>query len=169
MASRILAPQVFIAYAPRGEGLRCALGYFASGRDVYGWFTGPNGAASVASLYFVLEDFYSQNAPRYAAAQALELHAGWLLDEKRCHQLAELQEMFAAEWLFQRADAKAEREIEAYDRAQLALGEVNLRFERLNKLSKLQPTWSYYSPDFERGVLKALARRWPLEYGADEA
>ena len=80
------APKVFIAYAPRGAGLRSALAYVSAGRDVYGWFTGP------------------------------------------------------------RADA-------SYAKAELATGEVN---------------WTYYSPHFERGVLRHLARRWPLEYRFDQ-
>lgn len=162
-------PEVFIAYAPRGEGLRCALAYLARGRDLYGWFTGPNAPASVAALYFVLEDFHSQAEPRYAAAQALDLHTGWLLDEARCHELAELQELFAAEWLVYPGDRRAEAEIDAYSRAQLAHGaDVNLRFERLNHLSKDQPNWTYYSRGFERGALRALAKRWPLEYRGEQ-
>ena len=31
-------PEVFLAYAPRGPGLRCALCCAAGERDVYGWF-----------------------------------------------------------------------------------------------------------------------------------
>ena len=160
-------PRVFIAYAPRGAGLRCALAYLSSERDVFGWFAGPNGASSIASLYFVLEDFYSKAQPRYAAAQALDLHTGWLLDEERCHQLASLQEAFAAEWLLERNDSRAAAELAEYARGELATGEINLRYARLAKLSKQQPNWTYYSPDFERPVLTFLSRRWPLEYQPD--
>ena len=35
------SPNVFLAYAPRGVGLRCAVAYFGAGRDAFGWFTGP--------------------------------------------------------------------------------------------------------------------------------
>lgn len=49
----------------------------------------------------------------------------------------------------------------------LAVGEVNLRFERLAKLSTLQPNWTYYSPACERSVIRHLAKRWPLEYRFD--
>lgn len=157
-------PRVFIAYAPRGIGLRCALTYLASDRDVYGWFTGPNGMSSLASLYFVLEDFYSRAAPRYAAAEALDLHTGWLLDEARCHQLAGLQEAFAAEWLLDPSDTRAGAELDRYAKDELAIGALNLRHSRLAKLSKEQPNWTYFSPEFERPVLDALARRWPLEF-----
>jgi hypothetical protein len=157
-------PRVFIAYAPRGIGLRCALAYLSSERDVYGWFTGPNGANSIASLYFVLEDFYSTAETRYVAAQALDLHTGWILDEARCHELAKLQEAFAAEWLLGRNDTRAAAELAAYARDELATGQLNLRHSRLAKLSKQQPNWTYYSPDFERPVLTFLSRRWPLEY-----
>ena len=159
-------PRVFLAYAPRGIGLRCALAYLASERDVYGWFTGP-GIEGRASLYFVLEDFYSKGGTRYVAAQTLDLHTGWILDEKRCQELAALQEGFVAEWLFYREDPRSAGELGAFSHAQLATNEVNVRFERLGKFSKLQPNWTCYSKDFERPVLNFLAKRWPLEYRPD--
>jgi hypothetical protein len=159
--------QTFLAYAPRGVGLRCALAYLATKRDVYGWFTGPRQDATLASLYFVIEDFYSQSA-RYVAAQSLDLHTGWILDQARCHELAALQEAFCAEWLWYRDDPPAAREERSYGEAELAPGEVNVRYARLEKFSTLQPTWSCYSPGFERPVLKYLSKRWPLEYRADD-
>ena len=161
-------PRVFIAYAPRGNGVRCALAYLADHRDVFGWFTGPDVSNGPVALYFVLEGFYSNREPRYAAARALDLHAGWLLDQQRCHELARLQEAFAAEWLFYRFDPNAQTELAAYRRAELAVGEPNIRYERLNKFSRLQPTWTFYSTEFEHGVLKRLAKRWPLEYRPDD-
>ena len=157
-------PNLFIAYAPRGVGLRCALAYLSDRRDAYGWFTGPVDGISPASLYFVLEDFYSQAGTRYVAARGLDLHTGWILDERRCHELAAMQEAFAAEWLFSRDDPGARSEMAAYQHAELAIGEVNIRFERLGKLSKLQPNWTFYSPEFERPVLQYLVKRWPLEF-----
>jgi hypothetical protein len=159
-------PRIFLAYAPRGAGVRCALAYLASERDVYGWFTGPASGTDLTSLYFVLEDFYSKAGTRYVAAQTLDLHTGWILDEGRCQELASLQEAFVAEWLFYRGDPGAASELAVYAHAELALGDVNIRYARLDKLSKLQPNWTYYSPDFERPVLNFLSKRWPLEYRA---
>jgi hypothetical protein len=156
-------PRVFLAYAPRGVGLRCALAYLSSPRDVYGWFTGPVYGGR-ASLYFVIEDLYSKGAPRYAAAQTLDLHSGWILDEARSHELAALQEAFVGEWLFHRDDPDATGDLGALAHAQLATDELNVRYEKLGRFSKLQPNWTYYSKDFERPVLNFLAKRWPLEY-----
>ena len=164
MAAGPANPGVFIAYAPRGIGLRCALVYLSDGRDAYGWFTGPLDDLSPGSLYFLLEDFYSQAGTRYVAARGLDLHTGWILDERRCHELAALQEAFVAEWLFYPDDPGARKELAAYQDAELAIGEVNIRFERLGKLSKLQPNWTFYSPEFERPVLQYLVKRWPLEF-----
>lgn len=161
-------PDVFLAYAPRGAGLRCALAYLGSRRDVYGWFTGPRHDASVASQYFLLEDFYRPTATRYEAVDLEALHSSWSLDEARRHELAALQEAFAHEWLFYRGDPRAVAQLEAYAEAELAAGEVNLRFARLDKLSKLQPNWTFYSSGFERSVLRQLSRHWPLEYHLDE-
>lgn len=162
-------PNVFIAYAPRGIGLRCALAYLAGERDVYGWYTGPRDDAQFAAVFFVIDDFYTNRPARYDAAGQAELHSHWSLDEARRHELAQIQETFAREWLVYRDDPRAAAEREAYAEAELATGEVSLRFERLAKLSTLQPNWTYYSPRFERSVLRFLAKRWPLEYRFDLA
>ena len=157
-------PNVFLAYSPRGAGLRCAIAYLTSERDVYGWFTGPREDLAVASCFFLLEDLHTTLPARYEAVDQAELHSAWSLDEARRHELAQMQEVFAREWLFHRDDARAAAELEAYAAAELAAGEVNVRFERLAKFSTLEPTWTFYSPHFERTVLRHLAKRWPLEY-----
>jgi hypothetical protein len=161
------APNIFIAYAPRGAGLRCALAYLSDERDVYGWYTGPREDGAFASTFFFIEDYYTNRPVRYDAVDAAELHSRWSLDEARRHELARMQEAFAREWLVYRDEPRAAAEPEAYAEAELAAGEVNLRFERLAKLSTLQPNWTYYSPRFERSVLRHLAKRWPLEYRFD--
>ena len=155
---------IFLAYAPRGAGLRCALAYLTSGNDAYGWFTGPRHDTSVASCYFVLESLFTKAATGYDVVDAAHLHSAWSLGEERRHELARMQETFAREWLFYRDDPRAAAELEAYREAELAAGELNLRFERLAKLDTAQPNWTYYSPHFERTVLRHLAGRWPLEY-----
>jgi len=160
-------PNVFLAYAPRGAGLRCAVAYLASGRDAYGWFTGPRLDLVVASRYFLLEDFYSAGPVRYEEVDVSELHSGWSLSEPRRHELARLQATFAREWLCYRADVWAASDFGAYARAELAAGDVAVRFGRLAVFSKLQPNWTFYSRGFEHGVLRQLARRWPLEYATD--
>jgi len=161
------APNVFLAYAPRGAGLRCALAYLASERDVYGWFIGLRPDAVMASAFFLLEDFYTNRMTRYEAVDEANLHSAWTLDEQRRHELARMQETFSREWLFYRDDAHAAAELQAYTEAELAAGEVNIRFERLARFSTLQPNWTFYSAGFERPVLQSLAKRWPLEYPPD--
>ena len=162
-------PEIFVAYAPRGAGLRCALAYLASERDVYGWYTGPRVDGTLAAEFFVLEGYYTNQAARYAAVEVSDLHTDWPLDEARRHELAQMQDTFGREWLVYRDDSRAAAQLEAYAEAELAAGEVMLRFERLAKLSTLQPNWTFYSPRFERSVLRHLAKRWPLEYGVDQA
>lgn len=157
-------PNLFLAYAPRGAGLRCALAYLSSGPDAYGWFTGPRHDASVASCYFLLENLFTKSPTRYEAVAASDLHSGWSLEEARRHELARMQETLTREWLFSRDDARAAAEFAAYREAELAVGEANLRFERLAKLDKQQPNWTYYTPHFERTVLRHLSAHWPLEY-----
>jgi hypothetical protein len=160
-------PEVFLAYAPRGPGLRCALCYAAAERDVYGWFTGLRDDGSVASRYFLLEDFFRSTPTRYEAVDPDDLHSDWALDEPRRHDLARMQEAFAHEWLVYRDHPAAARELQAYGKAELGVGEVLVRFERLAKFSTQQPNWTFYSQHFERPVLRALGKRWPLDYQPD--
>lgn len=47
---------------------------------------------------------------------------------------------------------------------ELAVGELNVRYERLARFSTGQPVWTYCSPGFQRSVLRQLAKRRPLEY-----
>lgn len=156
-------PRIFLCYAPRA-GLRCAIAYLAGARDAYGWFIGPDEGGATRSAYFVLEDFYTPRETRYVAVDEAELHSKWTRDEARCHELAELQEAFRREWLFFRNDPESRGEREQYERAELAAGEVAIRFERLNRLSKEAADWTYYSHDCEHGVLEALSKRWRLDY-----
>lgn len=159
-------PRTFLCYAPRA-GLRCAVAYLGNERDAYGWFTGlVDGCPENA--YFVLEDFYTPREPRYVSVAAGDLHSKWTRDEAMCHELARLQDGFAGEWLFYSSDPRAAPEIERYAQAELAAGEVGVRFERLNHFSKDQPNWTCYSHDCERAVLKGLSRRWPLDYRVAE-
>ncbi len=155
-------PEIFLAYAPRA-GLRCAIAYLGSHRDAYGWFAGPAEGAP-HNAYFVLEGYYSQQETRYLAVPHSEFHSTRMIEEDRWHELAQLQEAFSREWLFNRGDAGADVQLREYARAELATGDMNIRFERLNRFSKLQPNWTYYSPHFEHGVLECLASHWPLDY-----
>jgi hypothetical protein len=164
----VRTPNVFLAYAPRGIGLRCALAYLAAGRDACGWFVGPRGDALTVSAFFLLEDFYSNRETRYESVEEAKLHSAWGLAEDRRHELARMQETVSREWLFFRDDPRAAAELRAYAEAELAAGEVNIRFERLAKLSTLQPNWTFYSAGFERPVLHLLAKHWPLEYRPDD-
>ena len=156
-------PEVFLAYAPRGPGLRCALCYAAGERDIFGWFTGLDPQASLVSRYFLMEGFFRSAPTRYDAVAPEELHSDWPLDERRRHDAARMQEAFAHEWLASGVEA----DIREYDAAELAVGKINVRYARLAKFSKLQPTWTYYSAGFQRAVLNALAKRWPLDYSPD--
>jgi hypothetical protein len=156
-------PQVFFAYAPRRAGLRCALGYLEEGHDVYGWFAGPRHDKSLASRYFLLENFHANVRTRYEDVDQADLRH-WSLADSRRRDLAVMQEALVREWLFYRNEPRATAELLAYCEAELAAGDLNLRFEKLAQLFKRQPNWTYYSPRFERRVLRALSRCWPLDY-----
>jgi hypothetical protein len=155
-------PRIFIAYAPRA-GLRCAVAYVSGERDVHGWFTGQS-EGGYESGYFVLEDFYTRGETRYVEIPEAQLHSAWTGDEALCHELARLQEMFRSEWLFYPDEVGAELQLARYAEGELAGGEVNVRFERLNRFSRGQATWTYASRDCEHNVIRFLAEHWPLDY-----
>ena len=159
--------RAFLCYAPRA-GLRCAAAYLAGARDAYGWFIGPDGGGALRSAYFVLENFYTPRETRYTEVAESDLHSKWTSDETRCHELAGLQEAFRREWLVFRSDPEASADLAEYERGELAAGAVAIRFERLNRLAKDAPDWTYYSHDCEHGVLEFLSKRWRLDYRIEE-
>lgn len=130
---------------------------------MYGWYTGLV-EGGLESAYFVLENYHTPGEVQFVAVAEADLHSGWTTDEARCHELARLQDAFVHEWLAYGAQPGAAAQLEEYARAELAAGEVVVRFDRLGKFSKLQPNWTYYSPHFEHGVLRVLSKRWPLDY-----
>jgi hypothetical protein len=138
-------PRIFIAYAPRA-GLRCAMAYLESSRDLYGWFRGT-ADGRLQSRYFVLQDYFTPWPTRYLAVEDGGLHTEWIEDDARCHELAEMQDAFEHEWL---------------------AGE-GVRADRLSRFSTFQPSWTYASPAFDSRVLEYVAARWPLDYGRHSA
>ena len=149
-------PRIFVAYAPRA-GLRCAVAYLESGRDVYGWVLAPTDAGVPRGRYFVIEDYHAPGASRPLFIDEDDLYAGGL-EESRSHELARLRDLMAHEWILWRGDPAARADLEAFAQAELAVGEVGIRFARLGRLSKLHATWTFYSPAFEDGVLECLSR-----------
>ena len=133
-------PRIFICYAPRA-GLRSRLPI--SLRSATSTASSWARQRGMQSAYFLVEDFYTPHQARYLAVAEPDLHSRWTRDEAMCHELAQLQDAFAREWLCSRADPGAAGELEAYARAELAAGDVMVRYERLNAFSKLQPNWTH--------------------------
>lgn len=157
-------PRTFVCYAPRGAGLRCAVSYVDAGADVCGWYIGHTDDGDVKSAYFLLEDYYTPLETRYVAVPDADLHSKWTGDEAMCHELPRLQDTLMHEWLFYKDEPGAALQLAQYAQGELATGEPAVRYERLARMSKDQPSWTYYSPQFEDGVLATLARHWPLDY-----
>jgi hypothetical protein len=178
LKARVTIPRQFVAYAPYGVGLMCALVYFERGPDIYGWWIGARDA-EWHSAYFRLEDFFTTRQTRFLATAGMDLYGGWkylysarepALDkpepvaEEAAHELDRVQGVFVAEWLFFEDDARANAERKAYERYNLPLAHVNVRAKMLNKLDKNQAVWTSYSHGFDAAVLDYLQRYWPLDY-----
>lgn len=171
-------PQSYVAYAPFGAGLMCAVICFEHGTDVVGWWTGARGY-EYHSAYFKLEKFFNTKPTRFYATDGMDLYGGWkflysarepLLDapvpveDEVAHELDRVQGMFAAEWLFFEDDADTADERVTYEKLELPLRHVNLRSKRLHKLDEGQPVWIYHSHDFDLDVIDFLQEHWPLDY-----
>lgn len=173
----------FIAYAPRGVGLLCALVYAEDADDVHGWWIGPvDGAYEPA--YFLLSNYYSPRESAFYTTRGGDLYGGWVrdydarvtdldkpvaVDDELAHRLEHMQFVFAEEWLSFAGDDDAEAEANRYHDAELAHQDVNVKFHLLDRLDKDQPVWIYRSPGFDLRILKRLARNWPLQYwGVEE-
>ena len=150
----VRSPEIFLAHAPRGEGLRCALAYLCDQRDVYGWFTGPRRDATIASRFFLIVGYFTNQPIAYEEIDTGDLHSRWSLDEARRHDLARMQEAFVREWL-------QDREVPA------GLCGLQVRADMLTRFDAHQPNWTYCSRGLSRSVLRFLGKRWPLEYRAE--
>lgn len=171
-------PRSFVAFAPYGVGVTCALFYFERGRDIYGWWIGARDS-EYESAYFKLEDYFTRKVTQFYATQGADLYGGWryvysakhpALDKPLpmddvAHELDRVQGIFAAEWLFFDHSTDAESDRVAYDRMGFPVRYVNIRVERLNRLQKDEPVWRYQSHDFDTAVLDCIVRHWPLDYG----
>jgi hypothetical protein len=174
-------PECFIAYAPRGGGLLCAVTYLAYGDDVAGWFIGLRDYA-YPSAYFRVERFFSTDAKRFYATSGSDVYGGWRFDYAKskpeidpplaviddlCHRLDRLEDEFAAEWLVFRDDPRFAAEEAAYAAEDLPAGDAVVRHARLAKFDRDKPVWTYYSHGFNDEVLSYMAPRWPLDYGKE--
>jgi hypothetical protein len=174
-------PECFIAYAPRGGGLLCALTYIADGNDVFGWFTGLKDYA-FPSAYFRIENFFSIGDKRFFATSGSDIYGGWrydyakshpeldepvAVDDALCHRLDKLEDAFAGEWLVFGDDARFAEEETAYLVDGIAVSGVLVHHAKLVKFDRGKPVWTFYSHGFNDEVLNYMGPRWPLEYGAE--
>lgn len=171
-------PQSYIAYAPFGAGLMCAIVCFEHGTDIAGWWMGARGY-EFHSAFFRLENFFTTKPTRFYATEGMDLYGGWKflysareprldkpvpVEDEIAHELGRVQGMFVAEWLFFEDDAAAAVEREACEKLQLPLRHVNLRSRQLNKLDESQPVWIYRSHDFDPDAIDYMQQYWPLDY-----
>jgi hypothetical protein len=171
-------PQSYIAFAPFGIGVMCALTCFERGNDVYGWWLGARDS-EYESACFELEGYFTARPTRFYATAGMDLYGGWRflyssrtpqldkpvpVEDEAAHELDRLQGEFVAEWLFFDDDERARQERIEYDKANFPLRHVNLRPARVGRFDRSEPVWVYRSHDFDMDVLRYLQRYWPLDY-----
>jgi hypothetical protein len=168
----------YLAFAPRGAGLMCALFYLAVDEHVYGWYTGSE-AVEFPANFFMLEDFYSTHATMFYRTHESDVYGDWFVNfppieqkldrpvpvpERICHELERAQSIFAAEWLVYRGARGAARQLAAYRERELPVQSVNIKLDKLNKLDPRDAVWTYASPGIDLNVIDFLCADWQLDY-----
>ncbi len=167
----------YLAYAPRGVGLLCAVACFTVEENVYGWYVGASGN-EYASAFFLLERFYSRHATAFHHTSGDDLYGAWVTDfpplqqplegsplpEALSHELGRAQN--AQHWLVYRNDPGAEPEIAACRAAELPLGTVGVRNARLNQFDRSDAVWTHSTARFDLHVLDYLKDNWPLDFAS---
>ena len=177
----MIEPHVYLAFAPRGPGVMCALLYVEVKDSVYGWYVGAHGAEFV-SQFFILEDYYSQAKTRLYLSVEDDVYGPWIqreaaldipigrpapLPEELTHELERAQDAFIHEWLFYAEEVAVAVHASAYAAHDLPVQAVNIRADRLNKLDAGDVVWTYASPGCNLNMVRALSKRWPLDYVLD--
>ena len=162
----MIESHAYLAYAPRGGRLLCALFWFVQEDDVYGWFTGPR-AQEHPARFFMLEDYYSSRETHCFLSARSDLYGDWMQASDRgesridrpvpvpaelCPELDRLQDEFAREWLF-------------YEGWQG--NAVNIRADKLDRLTAGRQAWSYYTPGADLRMVAYLSARWGLDYALE--
>ena len=176
--------ECFLAYAPRGGGLLCAVVYRVRGDDVYGWWVGRDGNLEYAPGFFMLENYYTTHEQAFLTTRGGDLPGGWARDydarrpvldtalpveDAVARALEPLQFAFAREWLVYPEDADAAEQARCYAEAELGMGSMDagtvaVRFQCLGRFEKSQPVWRYFSLGLDYNVIERLMRCWPLDY-----
>jgi len=180
--TRTIVPhESFLAYAPRGPGVMCALFYFAAERDIYGWWIGSAGGEFLPA-YFLLKDFFSADDNHCYATRGGDLYGGWHYDYEReqpalaeplagddapRHLLQELQHEFCREWLYFADDPAAAAEVAESERYGFPVQPVNIQRRKLARFDTHDVVWTYASPKADSNVIDYLSQRWPLDYRLD--
>jgi hypothetical protein len=174
-------PEVYLAYAPRGPGLECAVVYVVDNDDAYGWWIGFKDY-QFPSAYFKLENFFGRGETVFYATEGSDIYGGWRyqysknapkldkpirVDDAICHKLDQLEDAFANEWLWMRGDRDSELESAGYAKDELAVQDVNVKHGKLGKLKKDGAVWTYESHGLNIEIIEYLSTRWPLDYGRE--
>ena len=170
--------ECFLAYAPRGAGLLCAVTYVSGEPDIVGWFVGAKGN-SYPSAYFRVENFFAAEQKRFWATAGSDIYGGWRYDYARgdseldptepvdddlCHVLDRLEDVFVAEWLVFKGDLRFDVEKAVYAREGWVTSDVLIEHRKLAKFDREGPAWTFYSHGFNDEVLRYLIARWPLDH-----
>ena len=177
----MIEPHAYVAYAPGGSGILCALFWFVHTDDVYGWFIGAS-AHEYPARFFMLEDYYSKRETQCYISAGDDLHGKWMHETGRgestmdrpvpvppdlCPELDRLQDAFVREWLFNQGDERFAREAPLLEKRGLPVLAINIRASKIDKLSSGGPVWTYCTPGADVRMVAYLSARWGLDYALE--
>src|SRR5690349_17634222 len=100
-----MEPFIYLEYSAPQAKLACAVCCFSEDADIYGWYTGVQGAKYPAS-FFKLEDFYTVHNAVFYRSEHDDVYGGWTVVTRKgdiqinrpspvanelCHELEHIQ------------------------------------------------------------------------------
>ena len=169
-----MQPKTHLCYAQDTPSFVSATFYVESDKDIFGWFVHAS-TDSFSAGFFMLENFYTQNATVLYRSVDDDLYGRWIIDypasvnEIRSplpdvigHELDRIQSQLLNEWLFFASDPDAAPELAAYHHHGLAIHAVNIQCRKLNRLDRGQSTWTHTTPGMDLNVVDFLRKYWRI-------
>lgn len=166
----LMQPKIHISFSPQKTVSIYAMFYLETEADIYGW-CGAGGGDRFSGAFFMVENFYATRATVLHRSVLGDVYGAWVADyprnrdgdrcpvpEAMLHELERIQSEFMQEWLFFKNDPDTSSELALYRTKELPINALNVRFHRLGRFIKREPTWSYASAGADLNVIEFLQR-----------
>jgi len=166
---------VYIAWAPRGEGLTAAVLYAVRDAGVLGWLAREHDKHCVAA-FFALNGYFGSSCASFRRSATGAIDGRWIepatplsadiacpLAAADRQWLSRLQTAFARQWFFSAEDPSEVAEIAAYDSERLPIRAVSVRAAQFRRFDRHRTVWVHASPSIDFDLVLYLKRRLPQD------